>query len=230
VNKTLKIAHRGIHHNFPENSLSSFKNAIEAGADAIELDVRLTLDEKIIVFHDPWLKRMLGKSGKVNKKKLAEIKKIPYSAKKDEFVPTLAEIFEEIGGKILLNIEIKDIRLYNHQIARKISQLINDFNLYDSVWISSFNPLVLDFLKTINKKIKTGFLFDHTKYISLLISSFIKVDAWHPNFSLVDQEVMTVAKKKNVEIYPWTVNEQKEIERLKFLEVHGIISDNIQKI
>ena len=229
MNKCLKIAHRGVHHNAPENSLLSFEHAIEQKADVIELDIRLCGSGEVLVFHDPWLKRMTTQSGNIRKLSFDEISK--YTLKdSSEKIPTLQETLDLCLNKIAINIEIKDINISNHEIAVKVISLLKEFNLPDNVWISSFNPLVLDFIKTLEPKIKTGFLFNKTRYIPLLLNQFLQFDAWHPNYELVDEEFIFVAKKKEKEVFPWTVNKLEDIQKLKSLHVTGIITDHIELI
>ena len=225
----LKIAHRGSHSTLPENSLSAFKHAISLGADAIELDVRLCGSGEVIVLHDPWMKRVFGASGNVRKMSLEEIQNYTFIGT-NECLPTLEDVFHVLGKKIQINVEIKDINVYNHDLARRVVQLIDVYDLYKTVWISSFNPLVLDFIKTIEPKIKTGFLFNKTKYIPLLLSQFLQFDAWHPNYQLVDEAFMSVARKREKEVYAWTVNQQEDIDSLKALNINGIITDYIERL
>ena len=115
-------------------------------------------------------------------------------------------------------------------VAKKVIDLLSHVYFTESIWVSSFNPLVLDFIKTVEPRVKTGFLFNKTKYIPLLLSQFLHFDSWHPNYELVDEEFITVARRKNKQIYPWTVNNSDEIKRLKELGVDGIITDHIELI
>lgn len=229
MNKCMKIAHRGVHTKSPENSISSFYDAINQGADAIEIDVRLCGSGEVIVFHDPWLKRMTSTSGNIRNISYEDISKLTF-VDSEEKIPLLSEVLDLFANKIPINIEIKDINILNHEIAKKVIEQLKSIKSPDSIWISSFNPLVLDFIKTIEPSIKTGFLFNKTRYIPLLLSQFLQFDAWHPNFNLVDEEFVQVARVKGKEIFPWTVNDIEEINRLKSLEVDGIITDSIHLV
>ena len=89
---TTPIAHRGLHDdNKQENSLSAFKNAIEHGY-AIEIDLQMTKDNKLIVFHDDTLDRMTNSDGKVSEKTLAEIKQLTLKNSQEK-IPTFDETF-----------------------------------------------------------------------------------------------------------------------------------------
>ena len=112
TNKFLFFGHRGAPHFAPENTLISFKNAIDMGVDGIELDVISTLDEKIVIHHDVDFLKLTGKPTKLSSMVYDEIKKIDVSRKwNSEFgfqkIPLLSEIVELLdSNQIILNIEI----------------------------------------------------------------------------------------------------------------------------
>ena len=105
------LAHRGDKSFAPENTLPSFAQAIQKGADGVELDAKLTSDGHIIVMHDPTLNRTTNGSGKVASFTLEEIRKLDAGAWFDEKfrgtrVPLLEEVFETVGKDKLINIEL----------------------------------------------------------------------------------------------------------------------------
>lgn len=101
-----KYAHRGLHDSDrPENTLSAFSAAIEAGY-GIELDVHLTADGEIVVFHDSDLKRMTGIPGRPEKKKLSELRALRVGGT-DEKIPLLSEVLDLTAGRVPLLIETK---------------------------------------------------------------------------------------------------------------------------
>lgn len=94
-------AHRGLFDNdsnAPENSLAAFKKAVEAGY-GIELDVQLSKDKKLVVFHDATLKRMCGVDGKVWEYTLEELKKFHLKNSKEQ-IPTFEEFLQVVDGKV----------------------------------------------------------------------------------------------------------------------------------
>jgi len=103
----LKIGHRGASGHEPENTMISFNRAIELGADMVELDVHLSKDNQLIVIHDETLDRTTTGQGKIKGKTLAEIKKLR-TKKKNQPIPTLPEVINELKGKVKMNVEIKD--------------------------------------------------------------------------------------------------------------------------
>ena len=93
------IAHRGLHYNYLENTLGAFKEAIKNNY-IIELDVRLTKDKKVIVFHDNNLFRITGINKNINESTYEELKEIIN-------IPTLQEVLNLVSGKVTIIIEIK---------------------------------------------------------------------------------------------------------------------------
>src|ERR1700682_5975434 len=109
----LNIAHRGGSGTFPENTLSAFRAAIEAGADMCELDVQLTRDGKVVVIHDDTVERTTDGQGEGAILTLEELQRLDAGAlfkegaQRGERIPTLDEVFELTRGRCGLNIELK---------------------------------------------------------------------------------------------------------------------------
>jgi len=106
------IAHRGASAYFPENTLPAFEAAMNMGADMVELDVQLTSDKEVVVFHDEKLSRCTDGGGRVSNWSLAGLKKLDagswFDKKfKNTRIPTLAEALDLCKNKIAVNIEIK---------------------------------------------------------------------------------------------------------------------------
>jgi glycerophosphoryl diester phosphodiesterase len=107
-NKTIVIAHRGNHQNAPENTLESLKNAISAGVDYVEIDIRTTLDSQLVILHDATVNRTTNGKGKVSELKLHEFKKLtPNGGKAGSSLPTFEEILREAQGKVNLYLDAK---------------------------------------------------------------------------------------------------------------------------
>ena len=223
----LKIAHRGSHIVHPENTLSAIEQAINLKADAIEIDVRVCKSGEFVLHHDASFKRLTGFNQKIDKTDLSVIKNLRFLKSPSEKVAELSEVLDLIKGKAQLNIEFKALKNSMLGSLRALSLQLKDMNLEDQVWASTFNPLLIKKLQNI-LDIKTAFLFDHVKFIPLIVTELYKIDYWHPNFQLVDEKLMEVAKLRNKKVFPWTVNDVTEVQRLKDLGVSGIITDKLE--
>ena len=130
------IAHRGLHdENIPENSIPAFEGAIEHGFN-IEIDVHLSKDNQLVVFHDASLKRVCGVDKKVKDLTVAELK--TYRLKgTDCTIPTLDEFLELVDGKVGILCEVKGIIPWDTKIARATVERFKSYN--GNVALQSFN-------------------------------------------------------------------------------------------
>ena len=137
-------AHRGLWgEGLPENSLGAFRAAADKGF-AIELDIHLSADGEVVVFHDATLKRMCGREGKLGDFTAAELGKMPLNGIENECIPTLAEVLEAVGGRVPLLIELKGENGNTDLVPAALKVLEG----YKGLWcMESFNPLLLRAVK-----------------------------------------------------------------------------------
>lgn len=136
---TAPLAHRGYHdaaHRRPENSLSAFRAAIEAGY-GIELDVQLTSDGQAMVFHDEKLDRMTGRIGLVVDRTAADLARIPLNDS-DDLISTLPDVLALVSGRVPLLIEIKDMFDTQGKLEAATAAALADY--HGPVAVMSFNP------------------------------------------------------------------------------------------
>lgn len=132
-------AHRGLHDGKrPENSLAAFKAAMEAGY-GIELDVRLSIDGEVMVFHDDDLMRMAGDPGSIETHTAAELAELRLQGT-DEHIPRLAEVLQLVDGKVPLLIETKAMKM-NSPLHWKVRDILLS---YDGKYaLQSFSPFAM---------------------------------------------------------------------------------------
>ncbi|HMD14677.1 MAG TPA: glycerophosphodiester phosphodiesterase family protein, partial [Bacteroidota bacterium] len=150
----LIIAHRGSSAVAPENTLAAFKQAIRDRADAVELDIQLTSDGEVVVFHDRRLERTTDGKGLLQNHSLQELRALSAGAWfspgfSSETIPTLQEVFDLIQGTIGINIEIKAERGFHssYDLADRCCHLITANNLQHRVLVSSFSGSVIKRVK-----------------------------------------------------------------------------------
>lgn len=132
------FAHRGVHTAFPENSIPAFQTAIDMQL-GIELDVHLTKDGHLVVFHDDNLVRMTGERDYVRFKTLEQLKQLRLN-NTDYTIPTLQEVLKLVNGKTPILLEIKTEANLKKICAKTIEEL-KSYN--GDVFIQAFNPFVL---------------------------------------------------------------------------------------
>jgi glycerophosphoryl diester phosphodiesterase len=231
----LVIAHRGASAYAPENTLAAFQRAADQDADAIELDVDLTRDGHVIVLHDATLDRTTDGHGRVADLTLEEIRRADAglwkSAEfKGERVPLLAEVFEAVGQRLLINVETKDMSLLGVGLEAQVVALIQKHNLIDRVLISSFNPLALRRIKHFDKRLACGLLvapdlpfFLRDAWLAPLIPH---LDARHPQSAQISRAAVDRWHAHGLFVNAWTANQASTIRALIKAGVDGIIGDD----
>ncbi len=137
----INLAHRGLHSRdkaVPENSLEAFRLAAEAGY-GIELDVQLTKDGQVVVFHDETLDRVCGVPGRVDEFTLAQLQQLSLCGT-EQRIPLFSQVLETVGGRSALLVELKNGRR-NRELCQKTLALLRECR--GPVCIESFNPLIV---------------------------------------------------------------------------------------
>jgi glycerophosphoryl diester phosphodiesterase len=142
------IAHRGACAFAPENTLASFELALRQGADAVELDAKLTQDGHIVVIHDQTVDRTTMHSGWVRDLSLAQLRKMDAGSHFDiafagEAIPTLDEVFKAVGKLTYTNVELTNLITPLDNLPGKTAALVKRHKILQRVWFSSFNPIAL---------------------------------------------------------------------------------------
>jgi len=219
----LKIGHRGARGYEPENTLRGFQKAIELHVDQIELDVHLSSDNELMVIHDETIDRTTNGKGFVNQFSLQELK--DFRMEKEQQIPTLSEVLDLIDQKNSINIELK-----SYETADKVLELIEKYVLekkwkYNQFLVSSFDWNALQQVAFSNPEISIGVLTETDLNLALAFAKAIQAKSIHPYFHLLTQENTASMQAEGFQIFPWTVNEIEDIERIKKFDVDGIISD-----
>ena len=147
-----EYAHRGLHtKNVPENSLRAFQGAVDQGL-GIELDIQLSKDGQVVVFHDLTLNRVAGVDGKVIDYTAEELAKMSLNGQPDG-IPTLKQVLELVDGKIPLIIEFK-IPGFDLSVCPKAFELLDGYT--GAYCVESFHPFVLDWMRKNRPNILRG--------------------------------------------------------------------------
>jgi glycerophosphoryl diester phosphodiesterase len=226
----LKIGHRGASGTRPENSCAGFKEALRCKVDMIELDVRTTKDDKLVVFHDEDLKRVCGVNEKVSEITLKEFKKYDIGSYfsfeySDERVMTLQEVINMLGIKTGLNIEAKICGNNREVLAVKIANLIIGEGIEKRCVITSFDVKFIKIFKEMYPNIKAGIIFENENDKWIEIIKDCEADGISINYKILDEEYIKECKKNGYFIYIWSLNDSYEIKKYKKMKIDGIISD-----
>ena len=142
------FAHRGASGHAPENTIASFKLAEDSNAPAVELDVKLTLDGEVVVIHDPNTQRTTGVNRWVNQANYAELKELDAGSFfaeqfRGEKIPLLSDVFETLGDRILINIELTNYNSPLDSLVEKTIYEVVRYGMQENILFSSFSPINL---------------------------------------------------------------------------------------
>ncbi len=219
----LKIGHRGAAGYEPENTLASFKKALDLGVDVIELDVHACKTGELVVIHDDKVDRTTNGKGYVTEKTFEELRFL--NAGKGQKIPKIEEVLDLLKNRVIVNIELKGAKT-----AEPVFKIIEAY-LIEKNWkkknfiVSSFNHPELKKFKNLMPEIKTcacltGIPIDYAEFAKKAAADFVSL-----NMEFVNKEFVDDAHNRGLKVYVWTVNDSDDIEKMKALKVDGIFSN-----
>lgn len=228
------FAHRGASAHAPENTLSSFKLALAQGAEAVELDAKLSADGEVVVFHDPTLDRTTDGRGRLSEQTLTALRSLDagsFFSKEfhGEKIPLLEEVFETIAGKALINVELTNYVTPRDALVEAVCALVKKHALEGSVFFSSFLASNLKKAAGLLPEVPRGLLalggwlgawarsfrFNFGEYVAL-----------HPHLSDVSPRQIQRVHRIKRRVHVWTVNGPEDILRLRDWDADGIFTDD----
>ena len=220
----LNIGHRGAKGHITENTIASIHKAIELGADGIEIDVFLCKSGEIVLFHDKTLEKLTNGYGNIEDKNLEELRKLKV-LNSSYSIPTLEEVLKSIDKDVFLNIELKgrntaqgSLDLIRKYIRKNKIELNN-------ILFSSFNWKELKDLRSLSNKVQLALITEEDPLLAIDFAIQLNAVAINPNYKDLNKKNISKINEKGLKIYTWTVNSKIQIDRLKALNVNGIITD-----
>jgi glycerophosphoryl diester phosphodiesterase len=220
----LNIGHRGAKGHIAENTIASIHKAIDLGADGIEIDVFLCKSGEIVLFHDKTLEKLTNGDGNIEDKNLEELRKLKV-LNSSYSIPTLEEVLKSIDKDVFLNIELKgrntaqgSLDLIRKYIRKNKIELNN-------ILFSSFNWEELKDLRSLSDKVQLALITEEDPLLAIDFAIQLNAVAINPNYKDLNKKNISKINEKGLKIYTWTVNSKIQIDRLKALNVNGIITD-----
>lgn len=227
----LVFGHRGAKMYAPMNTLPAFELAAAQGAHGIELDVHRSKDGHPVIVHDFTVDGTTDGTGLVVEKTLAELKALDAGAYFDtKFagtrIPTLDEVFEAVGGRLYVNVEIKSVSAETDGVEEVVADCIRRHSMERRVIVSSFNPLTLRRFRAIAPDVPIGYLdwANAPPELRAGMAGFA-YEAYHPEHSMISPELIADADAAGHIVNAWTVNDPERAKLLAAMGVRGIITD-----
>lgn len=236
------IAHRGGRGLRPGNTIEAALNAIQIGADVIEIDVHLTADGILVVRHDDVIDTTTTGSGRISEMDITDIQLHEVGFHEFDFpdakvledirVPTLESMFKELPDERYL-IELKP---NNQNTADALCKLVTDYGLQESVIVGSFHSSALKYFRetcpaiptsmgqsemtvlVLLERLQLGHLFKSSSYS-------IQVPISYGGIKILSPSLVELAHKLNMRVDVWTVNDTDSMRHIIDMGVDGVITD-----
>ncbi len=211
----LKVGHRGARAYEVENTIESFRKAIELGVNAVEMDVRESKDGKLIISHDENLKRVFGKDIQIKEATLKELK----HASKDA-LPAFDEALRFVGR----NVEKILVELKEAGYEKRVLEVIKREDLSDRVILVSFHEEALENVRKLDKGIEIGLIYArHKKPVDVALT--LGAQYLVPLYRFTHTKNIDTAHTHNLKVLVWTINTEEEVIKYFAKGVDGIASD-----
>jgi glycerophosphoryl diester phosphodiesterase len=235
------VAHRGIPTEAPENTVTSFQKAIELGADAVELDVRLTADKVPVVYHYYYRQENTSASGAIFNFTLDQLRDVKVFSENDSTanpgqISTLSEILEMFSGKTGLEIEIKGPEPEAPEIIGKVLHQFQGF--WNTFEITSYEPALLLAVQKVCPGITVDLLFprseswmklDVVQYRAIHYSRFAHARAVHLHPSQLSEEIVIAMHNHGIEIHAWDVNDEQSLQTVTRFRIPRVCTDHFKQ-
>jgi glycerophosphoryl diester phosphodiesterase len=237
---TIVVAHRGASARAPENTMEAFRLGVEAGADAIELDVHLTKDGQLAVIHDETLDRTTDRTGRVADLTMDEIREadagatfvregdsgFPF-ADRDLRVPALPEVLDWLPDGIGLVVEIKARAAADAVVAAVAGHRVHDDG---TLAVISFDEAAIERVRELDKEIRTGYLLVPTQPVEPALvwateHGHAGVFPWEGDLGRDPLPLLAQAKIYGREIGCYVVNDPERMQHLAALGLWGFVTD-----
>jgi glycerophosphoryl diester phosphodiesterase len=236
----LIIGHRGASAVAPENTMAAFREAIAAGADGIEFDVRLTRDGVPVVIHDSTLRRTGGLNQRIADLTEQDLSKVDVGSWfkpgsfANETVPRLGDVFELFAANNLsLYLEMKcDSPVEYGPLAEACSRMIDEYALKARVVVECFQLPALGILKEIDSNIKTAALFDRVPMGQSIVARATDIGAMAValHHRLARKDLVGKSKQAGLHVAVWTVDDPIWIDRARATGINALITNDPKRM
>jgi glycerophosphoryl diester phosphodiesterase len=240
-----RVAHRGGSHLAPQNTLAAFRNALTFPIDAIELDVHMSRDGHVIVFHDYTVEKLTNGAGNILDLDFAYLRSLNAAAHfpggwpEPQQIPTLREVLNLAKGHVQVCIEIKPSKRDGTfgrypNIAEKVIEEVRTAGMLDDVLVISFDWLILPLIKSLEPALQTGALVSDDLWdphapgalqtlierVKVLGCNWISIDC-----DLYTDNMPEVVHEGGFKLGLWTVNTEEGLRRFAAAGVDSLTSD-----
>lgn len=237
---TLVVAHRGASAHAPENTMEAFRLGVEAGADAIELDVHLTVDGQLAVVHDDTLDRTTDRTGRIAELSMDQVREadagatfsrpddagLPFAGRGLR-IPTLPEVLDWLPVGIGLVVEIKARAAADAVVAAVAGHAVREDG---RLVVISFDEATIDRVRELDPVIRTGYLLVPTQPIGQALvwateHGHVGVFPWDGDLGMDPLPILAEAHAYGREVGCYVVNDPERMQHLAACGLWGFVTD-----
>ncbi len=215
--------HRGNPSQFPENTMKSFRSAIDAGCDLIECDVHLSSDGRLVVIHDHTLERTTNGHGLVRDHTAAELRKL--DAGDGEHIPLLHDVIELALGKVGLVIEIKQLPIVYEGLEEKLVNMLRQLGAVEECAVVSFHHPAIRKLRELEGKLQLGILEGARPIDPARMLREAGADIFSPHWAAMDRETVSLVHGAGGAVGVWPVDDDAAVAWCKFCKPDSIFTN-----
>lgn len=251
----LLFAHRGFGNHAPDNSLVGAEEALELGFAGVDVDAQLTKDDEIVIFHDVSIERFTTGEGRVDSYTLDELQTYDLGDRfgdgteyEDVQMATFADFVARVTPEALLMVELKIATTQDTGMEQQVIEIIEQYDAFERVYISAFNPVVINRLERLDERVQTVFIFQdsgwdpdrvaetkeedrvalpwylQTEWTRRVIRKLVQPDALSIN-QHVDESVIDRLQERGWPVFLWSLNTEAEVEWGVQKSPYGIVTD-----
>jgi glycerophosphoryl diester phosphodiesterase len=198
--------HRGNPAEHPENTMDSFRSAIDAGCDLVECDVHLTADGELAVIHDHLLERTTNGTGMVGAHTLAELREL--DAGKGQRIPLLEELFELVRDRVGLVIETKQNPVPYPGLEEKLAAVLRENDMVERVSVISFHHRCIRHLKEVAPELDLGIIDASRPVDPVAMLRAAGAHLFSCYYGTLDPQMVEEIRAAGGAVGVWTVDDQ----------------------
>lgn len=223
MNKPLRLGHRGASGYLPENTIASFLKAIDLQVDMIELDVHCCKTGEIVVMHDDTVDRTTNGYGRIADLTLEELQLL--DAGQGQKVPTLAEVLDVVNARVGVVVEVKERAAIQRTADILCQYVIERGWIYEQFFVTAFDHYLLRAFHELCPEVHLGGILAGIPIGYAEFGERLGAASVNMAHIFLTREFVEDAHARGLQVFAWTVDDSRDIERMKDLGVDGIFSN-----
>lgn len=220
--------HRGNPAEHPENTLRSFRSAIDVGCDLIECDVHLSSDGRLVVIHDHTLERTTNGAGMVRDLSAAELRRL--DAGQGEKIPLLQEVIELALGRVGLVIEIKQAPIPYPGLEDKLVAMLRQLGALSECAVVSFHHPSIHELRKMEPNLQLGILEGARPMHPAALMRDAGADVYSPHWGATDPQVVKEIHQAGGAVAVWPVDDETGVAWCKYCKPDSVFTNRPREI